>query len=65
MLTFSEALVLLKAGEDMRHADWPRTTYARAVSVAGKPELHKVNGKSRAIYSPTQAELFGQNWSKA
>ena len=65
MLTFSEALVLLKSGEDMRHASWPRNAYLRAVTVNGKPEARKVSGKTGATYTPTQAELFGQDWSKA
>lgn len=66
MLTFSEALVLLKSGDDMRHSSWPRGVYLRAFMVAGKPQARKVDGKTTSLYSsPTQAELFGQDWSKA
>lgn len=65
MLTFGEALVLLKSGEDMRHASWPRGTLLRALFVAGTPELRKFTGKVSSVYSPTQAEIFGQDWSKA
>jgi hypothetical protein len=63
MLTFSEALTQLKAGEDMRHASWPRRDYIRAVIVAGKPEARRF--PAAVAYSPTQAELFGQDWNRA
>lgn len=69
MLTFSEMLVLLKSGEDLRHSSWPRGAYLRAFVVSGKPEARKITSRSGgttvATYSPTQAELFGQDWSKA
>ena len=65
MLTFSEALVLLKAGEDMRHETWPRTHFVRVVFVGGKPELHKFNRLQSSVYTPTQPELLGQDWSKS
>lgn len=65
MLTFSEALSLLKAGEDMRHAAWPKNAYVRAVAKPAGPELRKYAGRQSAPYTPTQPELFGQDWSKA
>lgn len=63
MLTFSEALTQLKAGEDMRHASWPRRDYIRAVMVNGKPEARRF--PAVVLYIPTQSELFGQEWTKA
>lgn len=65
MLTFSEMLVLLKSGEDMRHDSWPRGTYLRALITDRKQEARKITGRTRERYSPTQQELFDQGWEKA
>jgi len=71
MLTFSEALVQLKSGQDMRVNTWPHGQWVRAVMVttaAGpSPELRKFSqaAPKGATYQPTQAEMFGQSWSVA
>lgn len=71
MLTFSEALVQLKAGQDLKVNTWPRGYFARVVMVstaAGPvPELHQFKPaiKRGTAYQPTQAEMFGQQWSAA
>jgi hypothetical protein len=65
MLTFSEALVWLKAGEDMRHEDWPPSAYVRYVRKRGTWQLVKATPTGLETYTPTQPEMRGQNWSKA
>lgn len=70
MLTFSEALVQLKAGEDMRWRAWPPKRFVRAVVKAGVPSLvlHQIDRDpatpDRTPYKPTDAELFGQDWTR-
>jgi hypothetical protein len=65
MLTFSEALVLLKSGEDMRHEDWPKRDYVRATRAGASFQLTRFSAAGRTTYTPTQPELFSQHWSKA
>lgn len=66
MLTFSEALTLLKAGQDMRISTWPRWQYVRAVRTPTGPVLHlRAHDAAPTVYLPTQAELFGQDWTQA
>lgn len=69
MLTFSEALTLLKAGQDMRQSTWPRGTFIRAVptSAMSAPEIRRYTAGSRSgvAYTPNNVELFNQNWTTA
>lgn len=71
VLTFSEALVQLKSGMDLRINTWPRGYWVRAVMVPTNegqvPELrqYKPNAPKGAPYQPTQAELFSQSWRVA
>lgn len=61
MLTFSEALTLLKSGEDMRCTSWPPGHFVRLVN---SPPQH-IQGFAGSTYTPTQAELLGHEWSKS
>lgn len=61
MLTFSEALTLLKTGEDMRVQTWPPGHFVRLVVL---PQRQEIRGYAGTPYIPTQAELLGHNWSK-
>ena len=75
MLTFSEALTHLKAGEDFKHKGWPAGTFARAVvGIDGLPKIVRANpGYPTTMtalmalpgYAVPQNELFSQDWSKA
>lgn len=71
MLTFSEALVQLKSGQDLRVDTWPRAHFARMVMVrtpAGyAPELRlfKPSAPKGVLYIVPSNELFGQSWSIA
>lgn len=62
MLTFSEALTLLKLGEDMRVSTWPPGHFVRLVPGEVRREIPGFAGQT---YLPTQAELLGHNWTKA
>jgi hypothetical protein len=65
MLTFEQALLMLKSGEDMRHADWPSGHFVRAVQ---KPVVRLVRFKTGGCsdeYRPTQLEMFSNQWGKA
>lgn len=72
MLTFSEALTQLKAGEDMRIKTWPRQMFVRAVAQpAGVPAL-LVHNRNPGVpptapypYTYPNAEVFGQDWTRA
>ena len=61
MLTFSEALTLLKSGEDMRVATWPPGHFVRLVQT---PPQH-IEGFAGQPYIPTQAEMLGHDWTKS
>lgn len=71
MLTFSEALTQLKAGEDMRVKGWPRSRFVRAVVTAGAPSLvvfnrdHDPATPPQSPYTYPNAEVFGQDWTRA
>lgn len=72
MLTFEQALLQLKSGHDMRWTSWPAGTFARAVVTLGSatPELKKFAARPggsylTATYTPTQAEIFGNQWTAA
>lgn len=61
MLTFSEALTLLKSGEDMRVATWPPGHFVRLIQTP-QQQIHGFAGQP---YTPTQAELLGHDWTKS
>jgi len=71
MLTFSEALIHLKAGEDMKHAGWPAGQFLRAIyGVDSLPKLVLLTATTPVVptlpaYQLTQPEIFDQTWSKA
>lgn len=67
MLTYSEALTLLKSARDMRVTTWERGGFVRCVrNPNGVPELrrYRLNGNVET-YTPTQAEMLGQSWEAA
>jgi hypothetical protein len=59
MLTFSEALTLLKLGEDMRYKDWPAGHFIRLTADTVQ------TGMAAQPYQPTQAEMLGCKWERA
>lgn len=61
MLTYSEALTLLKSGEDMRCNTWPSGHFVRLAHwpITPPPGWHAQQ------YVPTQPEQLGIEWSKA
>lgn len=61
MLTFSEALTLLKSGEDMRVATWPPGHFVRLVQTSQQ----QIQGFTGQPYTPTQAEMLGHDWTKS
>lgn len=66
MLTFEQALLLLKSGEDMRLPAWPRQAFVRVTTGAGgRPTLTRFDGRARVPYVPSDADLFSNAWSKA
>lgn len=65
MLTFSEALTQLKAGEDMRWLAWPAGQFLRAVAPPTGPKLMVITGTTKVAYTYPSAEVFGQDWRKA
>lgn len=72
MMTFSEALTQLKAGKDLRIKTWPARHFVRVVFVAGLPTpmLHQVPSTSsgtlvKTPYTYPNAEVFGQDWTRA
>lgn len=60
MLTFSEAYLFLRFGEDMRWTDWPAGDFARFV-VGTVPILA---GYTSELFIPTTTEL-GDQWQRA
>lgn len=71
MLTFSEALVQLKSGDDMRCKAWSPRAFVRAKVVNGAPALvvyqrdNNPHTPEQTPYTYPSAEVFGQDWSKA
>lgn len=69
MMTFSEALVHLKAGQDVRQAGWPRGTFVRAVLTSAmlSPELRRYTAGIRGgvKHTLTDSEIFNQDWITA
>lgn len=61
MLTFEQALLMVKCGEDMRWHSWPARQFVRLRAA----ELVRVTPAGRIPYTPTQAEMLGAQWSKA
>ncbi len=60
MLTFSEALMFLKTGEDMRVHTWPSDAFVRLAD-----ESTQIPGFIAQEFFPTQAEMLGHDWRKA
>lgn len=60
MLTFSEALMFLKTGEDMRFNSWPADAFVRLAN-----QGTQIPGFIAQEFTPTQAEMLGHEWSKA
>lgn len=60
MLTFSEALTLLKSGEDMRFGSWPQDAFVRIAD-----QQTTIPGFIAQEFVPTQAEMLGNEWKKA
>lgn len=60
MLTYSEALTLLKSGEDMRCVSWPAGHFVRLAQWPMQPPP----GWHVQPYIPTQAEQLGTDWRK-
>lgn len=65
MLTFEQALTLMKSGEDVRWSAWPPRHFARMRVNGATVEFFRVTPQARGLYVPTQAEMAGNQWSKA
>lgn len=65
MLTFEQALLLLKSGEDVRWKTWPPRHFARMREVGNTVEFVRKTPHGTTLYTPSQAELAGNQWSKA
>ena len=62
MLTFTEADLFIRAGEDMRFADWPAGDFVR------RPERippREVQGYEIRQWVPSVDEVTQANWRKA
>lgn len=66
MLTFEWALLMLKSGEDVRRKGWATATFVRAVHPGlNGPRLVLYHGATPAPFTPTDQDLFANDWSKA
>ena len=61
MLTFEEANLFLRAGDDMRFAQWPHGDFIRMVE--GLPRV--VVGYAIERYIPSSAEQIQPLWRRA
>lgn len=65
MLTFEQALLMLKSGEDVLRTTWARGMFVRAMRRPTGPALVLYHGTTTAPYAPTDQDLFANDWSKA
>lgn len=61
MLTYTEAQLFLRAGDDMRFATWPAGDFVRMVVGTPAP----VDGFEITQYVPAQVELDTADWRRA
>lgn len=61
MLTYAEAWLFLRAGDDMRFAAWPQGDFVRMVE--GEPR--QIEGYDVEPYVPTSDEQTQANWRRA
>ena len=62
VLTYAEANLFLRAGDDMRWAEWPADAFVRW-SETGEPQ--QIEGFVGVPYKPTQTEIEGDKWRRA
>lgn len=60
-LTYTEALLFARAGDDMRRADWPAESFIRWS--VGEPK--DIPGLSKEPFSPTTADQATNDWRRA
>ena len=60
-LFYAEAILFLRAGDDMRSGDWPEGDFIR--EVVGEPR--QVDGYEITPYVPTQGEQLDMKWRRA
>lgn len=61
MLTYAEAHLFLRAGDDMRFATWPEGDFVRMVD--GEPR--QIDGYEVVPYVPTNDEQMQSKWRRA
>lgn len=61
MLTYQEANLFLRAGDDMRFSDWPQFDFIRIT----EPDPVPPEGYEVRQYVPTQAEQQERKWRRA
>lgn len=61
MLSYQEANLFLRAGDDMRFADWPQFDFVRITD----PNPIPPDGYEVRVYTPTQAEIAQPKWRRA
>ena len=59
-LTYTEADLFLRAGDDMRWSDWPESIFVRLC----KSDT-EIDGFKSMPYTPSHDELNGNKWRKA
>ena len=61
MLTYAEANLFMRAGDDMRFDAWPQGDFVRIL--VGEPR--QIEGYDVLPYVPTQYEQTQPNWRRA
>lgn len=61
MLTYAEADLFMRAGDDMRFSTWPSGDFVRILD--GTPKM--VEGYEIVPYVPTPEEQTQSNWRRA
>lgn len=68
MLSWTEALLFLRAGDEMRVNTWPKNWYVRGFSPLNSqdwPVMKRWKGAQEETYTPTSAEQQGKKWERA
>lgn len=60
-LTYAEAHLFVRAGDDMRRKEWPSDWFIREVPSAE----YEIAGLSSEVYVPTQADINTTDWGRA
>jgi len=61
MLTYSEAMLFVRFGEDMRLPEWPAEDFVRLA----KEDDATPSGYEKYLYSPNEEEVRSNKWRRA